>query len=71
MLKLERNSEKVYITQTERKYFPLALEWCKQNNARACRINRISFFFDFDSAKCGICSAASEGRIFWYNMEDR
>lgn len=69
MLKLERNNEKIWITATERKYFPLALEWCNQNGKTACKVNRINFVFDFENMKCGIESPYS--RFHWYNMENR
>jgi len=36
-----------YITQTHRKYFKIALNYCLKNKCDSCRVNRTYFHFDF------------------------
>lgn len=58
MFKLVVN-DKQYVTQTQKKYFKLALQWCLQNDWNSCRVNRIYYNFDFENLKVNIISGSS------------
>ena len=47
-LRIGKDGRKEYITQTQRKYFKLALDWCLKNNYISCKVNKIYYCFDFD-----------------------
>lgn len=51
-----RNGKKEYITQTQRKYFKHALNWCLENNWNSCKVNRTYYNFDFDKMEVSISS---------------
>lgn len=43
-----------YITQTQRKYFKLALDYAIKNNVDIVRLNKTYFYFDFNNLKVRI-----------------
>ena len=43
-----------YITQTQRKYFKLALDYAIKHNINDVRVNRTYYYFDFDNLKVKI-----------------
>lgn len=49
-----RNGKKEYITQTQKKNFKYALEWCLNNNWNSCKVNRTYYNFDFDKLEVTI-----------------
>ena len=49
-----KNSFIDYITQTQRKYFELALDYAIKYNVDVVRANRTYFYFDFDNLKVRI-----------------
>ena len=51
-----RKGKKEYITQTHRKYFKYALNWCLENNWNSCKVNRTYYNFDFDKMEVSISS---------------
>lgn len=53
-LRIDENGKKEYITQTQKKYFKYAVEWCLQNNWNSCRVNRTYYNFDFEKMKVNI-----------------
>ena len=53
-LRKDENGRKEYITQTQRKYFKYAVEWCLQNNWNSCRVNRTYYNFDFKKMEVNI-----------------
>ena len=57
-----------YITQTHRKYFKIALNYCLENKCDSCRVNRTYFNFDFKNLEVDIKSI---GNSYWsiYKME--
>ena len=50
-LNLKQNE---YITQAQRKYFKIALEWYLSNKCDCCKVNRTCYNFDFDKMKVNI-----------------
>ena len=59
-----------YLTATERKYFPLAVEFCEQNKISECRVNRIVFRFDFESLTFWTSGPMAEGHFFRHYMKE-
>lgn len=50
MYKLDLKNSKInYATQTEKKYFKIALDYALKNNFNHVKINRINFIFDFEN----------------------
>lgn len=49
-----KNSKCDYITQTQRKLFKYALNWCLENNWNSCRVNRTYYNFDFEKLEVNI-----------------
>lgn len=49
-----KNSFIDYITQTQRKYFELALDYAIKHNIDIVMVNRTYFYFDFDNLKVRI-----------------
>lgn len=59
-----KNSHYSYITQTQKKYFKLALNWCLKNNWNSCRVNRIKFYFDYDKKQVMIGTSLKNATIY-------
>lgn len=66
-LRIGKDGRREYITQTQRKYFKLALDWCLKNNWNNCKVNRTYFNFDFDKLEVNIKTI---GYINTYKMKE-
>lgn len=66
--KLPRNCDDFNITATARKYFPHALHYCQEHGISACKVNRISFWFDFATSTVRINGPMDEGHWWKYQM---
>lgn len=55
-LRIDKNGKKEYITQTQKRYFKYAIEWCLQNNLNSCKVNKIYYNFDFEKMEVNINS---------------
>ena len=47
MFKLNLKKDE-HITQTEKKYFNVAIDYAIKNNISNVKVNKIKYFFDFD-----------------------
>lgn len=56
-----------YLTQTEKKYFPLALEYSQKHNTNSVKVNRIKFYFDYKKNQVMIGTSVKNAYI--YKME--
>lgn len=65
---LIRKGKKQYITQTQKKYFKYALQWCLENNWNSCKVNRTYYNFDFENMKVNIVSTGY-GNNNTYNIK--
>lgn len=61
------NSNIKYVTQTEKKYFKLAVEYAIKNKTNSVKVNRIKFYFDFD--KMQVMLGTSVKKAYIYNMK--
>lgn len=61
------NSDIKYVTQTEKKYFKLAVEYAIKNKTNSVKVNRIKFYFDFD--KMQVMLGTSVKRAYIYKMK--
>ncbi len=53
-LKIGKDGRKEYITQTQKRNFKYALDWCLQNGWYSCRVNRTYYNFDFEKLEVNI-----------------
>lgn len=53
-LKKDKYGHKDYITQTQKKYFDFALDFALKNNINCVKVNRISYYFNFENLEVGI-----------------
>ena len=61
------NSNIKYVTQTEKKYFKLAVEYAIKNKTNSVKVNRIKFYFDFD--KMQVMLGTSVKKAYIYKMK--
>lgn len=61
------NSDIKYVTQTEKKYFKLAVEYAIKNKTNSVKVNRIKFYFDF--SKMQVMLGTSVKRAYIYKMK--
>lgn len=61
------NSDIKYVTQTEKKYFKLAVEYAIKNKTNSVKVNRIKFYFDFD--KMQVMLGTSVKKAYIYKMK--
>ena len=55
MYELDLENSKIdYITQTQKRNFKYALEWCLKNNWYSCKVNRTCYNFDFEKLEVNI-----------------
>lgn len=64
-----RKGKTEYITQTQKKYFKYALQWCLENNWNSCKVNRTYYNFDFENMKVNICGIGY-GNNNTYNIKE-
>lgn len=56
-----------YITAAARRYFPAALSYCQAQGKTACKVYRMSYWFDFASCVVRI-QGPGDDRWWKYNM---
>lgn len=61
------NSDIKYVTQTEKKYFKLAVEYAIKNKTNSVKVNRIKFYFDF--SKMQVMLGISVKKAYIYKMK--
>lgn len=59
-----KNSCINYATQTEKKYFKLALQYAIENKTNSVKVNRIKFYFDFDKKQVMIGQSFEKANIY-------
>lgn len=59
-----KNSRINYATQTERKYFKIAVDYAQRNNTKSVKVNRIKFYFDFDKMQVMIGTNLDNAEIY-------
>lgn len=59
-----KNSRINYATQTERKYFKIAVDYAQRNNTKSVKVNRIKFYFDFDKMQVMIGTNLNNAEIY-------
>lgn len=67
-LKVNDEGKKEYITQTQKKNFKYALEWCLKNNWYSCKVNKTYYNFDFENMKVSI-NGIGYGNNHTYNLK--
>lgn len=58
------NSDIKYVTQTEKKYFKLAVEYAIKNKTNSVKVNRIKFYFDFDKMQVMMGTSVRKACIY-------
>ena len=53
-LKIDSEGRKEYITQTQKKLFKYAVDWCLKNNWNSCKVNKTYYNFDFEKLEVNI-----------------
>lgn len=66
-LKKDEYGQKDYITPTQKKYFKCALDFALKNKISSVKVNRISYYFDFDNLKVKIVTGNHNG--YNYNLK--
>lgn len=59
-----KNSYINYATQTEKKYFKLALQYAIENKINSVKVNRIKFYFDFNKNQVMIGQSFEKANIY-------
>lgn len=59
-----KNSNINYATQTEKKYFKLAIDYAIKENTKSVKVNRIKFYFDFDKMQVMIGTTVKNAHIY-------
>ena len=69
-LRIGKDGRKEYITQTQRKYFKLALDYVLNNKFGfiSCKVNKIYYCFDFDVMQVMI--RTENGYTKTYNIKE-
>lgn len=63
-LKICDDGHKEYITQTQRKYFKYALDYAIKNNMNVVKVNRITYYFDFEKLEVRIATDNEYGHKY-------
>lgn len=66
-LKKDEYGQQDYITPTQKRYFKYALDFALKNKINGVKVNRISYYFDFDNLKVKIVTGNYNG--YNYNLK--
>ena len=55
-LKICDDGHKEHITQTQKKYFKYALDYAIKNNMNVVKVNRVTYYFDFEKLEVRIAT---------------
>lgn len=66
-LKKDEYGQQDYITPTQKRYFKYALDFALKNKINSVKVNRISYYFDFDNLKVKIVTGNYNG--YNYNLK--
>lgn len=59
-----KNSRIDYIPQTQKKYFKLALDYSLKNNTKSVKVNRIKFYFNYETLEVMIGTSVRNAYIY-------
>ena len=59
-----KNSRVDYIPQTQKKYFKLALDYSLKNNTKSVKVNRIKFYFNYETLEVAIGTSVRNAYIY-------
>ena len=59
-----KNSRVDYIPQTQKKYFKLALDYSLKNNTKSVKVNRIKFYFNYETLEVMIGTSVRNAYIY-------
>lgn len=58
------NSSVDYIPYTQKKYFYLALDYSLENNTKSVKVNRIKFYFNYETLEVAIGTSVKNAHIY-------
>lgn len=58
------NSRIDYIPYTQKKYFKIALDYSLKNNTKSVKVNRIKFYFNYESLEVMIGTSVRNACIY-------
>ena len=59
-----KNSRIDYIPYTQKKYFKLALDYSLKNNTKSVKVNRIKFYFNYETMEVAIGTSVRNAYIY-------
>ena len=59
-----KNSRIDYIPYTQKKYFKLALDYSLKNNTKSVKVNRIKFYFNYETLEVAIGTSVRNAYIY-------
>ena len=63
-LKICDDGHKEYITQAQKKYFKYALDYAIKNDMNVVKVNRITYYFDFEKLEVRIATDNDFGYVY-------